>query len=74
MKKEEEWALSPKPQREKDALRRLAALEDLVEKKASIYARLLTDMRLAGEMENIAKSHAERKGLLIKLGMEVGEV
>ena len=74
MKKEEDLALSPKAQREKDALRRLAILEDLAAKKASVYGKLLTDMRLADEMQKLSKNHEERKTLLVKLSAEVGGV
>ena len=42
-------------------------LEDLAEKKAKIYARLLTDMHLAEEMKSLALRHEERKELLVKL-------
>ena len=73
MKQEENLSLSPRPQREKDALRKLAILEDLAEKKATVYARLLTDAHLAEQFENIAKGHAERKSLLTKLALEVAE-
>ena len=73
MKQEEILSLSPRPQREKDALRKLAIIEDLAEKKATIYARLLTDTLLAEQLENIAKAHAERKSLLTKLALEVAE-
>ena len=35
-----------------DFLTELAGAEDLAEKKTKIYARLLTDVALAAEMEN----------------------
>ena len=44
-----------------DVLCYLAKREDLAEKKAKIYSRLLTEPALAQEMEALAKRHAERK-------------
>ena len=49
---------------EKLALERLAGIEDLVEKKAKIYSRLLTDAALAEDMESLANRHAKRKTTL----------
>ncbi|MBQ8884886.1 MAG: hypothetical protein IJY62_00710 [Clostridia bacterium] len=46
---------------EKSVLRELAEAEDLIEKKAKIYSRLLTDQSLAEDMETVAIRHAERK-------------
>ena len=40
---------------------RLAKREELAEKKAKIYSRLLIDQKLAEDMETLAVSHANRK-------------
>ncbi len=48
-------------------LENLIAMEDLAEKKTKIYARLLIDSALAGEMEGLSIRHAERKKILEKL-------
>ncbi len=48
-------------------LENLIAVEDLAEKKTKIYARLLMDSGLAGEMEALSARHAERKKSLEKL-------
>ena len=53
--------------REKLALERMIQMEDLAEKKAKIYARLLTDIRLAQEMQGLSLRHEERKETLVKL-------
>ena len=45
----------------------LISYEDLAEKKAKIYARLLIDPFLAEEMEFIAIRHAERKKRLMQM-------
>ncbi len=45
----------------------LAAAEDLVEKKAKIYSRLLTDMSLSEDMTAIAARCEGRKEMLEKL-------
>ena len=50
-----------------NALRVLASLEDLVEKKTKIYARLLTETSIATEMERLSARHAERKSALTAL-------
>ena len=42
-------------------LERLSGIEDLVEKKAKIYSRLLMDCALAEDMETLANRHATRK-------------
>ena len=43
----------------------LAELEDLAEKKAKIYSRLLTEVNLAQEMETLAVRHANKKASLL---------
>ncbi len=48
-------------------LSRLIELEDLAEKKAKIYSRLLTDVALAKEMESLALRHEKRKERIVKL-------
>ena len=54
-------------QREYTALQRLAYMEDLAEKKARIYSRLLMDVMLAQEMEGLAERHQQRKTELLAL-------
>ena len=51
-------------EKESCVLKRLAGLEDLVEKKVKIYSRLLTDAALAEDMETLASRHAKRKTTL----------
>ena len=46
---------------EEKYLKELIALEDLAEKKARIYARLLVEPPLAKAMEELALRHEERK-------------
>ena len=48
-------------EKEEEYLKELMELEDLAEKKARIYSRLLMEPTLAKEMENLSKGHAERK-------------
>ncbi len=45
----------------------LLSLEDLAEKKAMIYSRLLTDAALAKDMESLAERHALRKAAIESL-------
>ena len=47
--------------KEAEILLSLVKMEDIAEKKAKIYSRLLTEPALAQEMEALAKRHAERK-------------
>lgn len=54
---------------EKNALRKLTAVEDLAEKKAMIHSRLLMDTALAKEMEDLAMRHEKRKERLCLLGL-----
>ena len=58
---------------EKEIVERLIALEDLAEKKCKIYSRLLTEVSLAQEMENLASRHAERKKLIEKTIFKKGK-
>lgn len=51
-------------EKERLALERLASIEDVIEKKAKIYSRLLTDAALAEDMETLANRHAKRKTTL----------
>ena len=51
-------------EKESCVLKRLAGLEDLVEKKVKIYSRLLMDAALAEDMETLASRHAKRKTTL----------
>ena len=46
---------------EEKYLKELIELEDLAEKKARIYARLLVEPPLAKAMEDLALRHEERK-------------
>ena len=52
---------------EKELLSALYKAEDLAEKKARIYSKLLTEIPLAQEMEELADRHATRKQLLYSL-------
>lgn len=45
----------------------LAEREDLAEKKAKIYSRLLTEPNLAENMETLAVRHGNRKKSLVAL-------
>ena len=54
-------------EKEETALKRLLGVEDLAEKKARIFSRLLTDVALAKEMESLAKRHEQHKGVLLNL-------
>ena len=49
---------------EKNVLQQLIKMEDLAEKKASIYARLLTEVALAQKMGQLAEAHKQRKQAL----------
>ena len=62
-------------EREQNALFALARKEELVEKKAKIHAKLLTEPRLAKEMEELALRHEKRKQTLMKLatGKEINK-
>ena len=51
-------------EKEKEALQTLMQVEDLVEKKAKIHARLLMDAALAKDMEELAFRHEKRKEIL----------
>ena len=53
--------------REKEALEKMLQLEDLAEKKSKIYARLLTDVHFAQEMNSLSLRHEKRKEILVKL-------
>lgn len=54
-------------EREKEGLKTLMMVEDLVEKKAKIHSRLLMDAALAKDMEELALRHEMRKETLVKL-------
>ena len=47
------------------AIERLIRLEGLAQRKAEIYAKLLTDQTLANDFSAAAQRHARRKQLLI---------
>ena len=48
-------------EKEEKYLKELMDLEDLAEKKAKIYSRLLVEPALAKEMESLSTRHKERK-------------
>ena len=52
---------------EERLLQDLMALEDLAEKKAKIYARLLIDPAIAQDMDKISTRHQERKNTISSL-------
>ncbi len=54
-------------EKEKKRLQELLTLEDLAEKKAKIYSRLLMDVAKAQDMEALSARHAERKAEIEKL-------
>lgn len=54
-------------EKEKKTLEELVLLEDLAEKKAKIYSRLLMDADKAKKMEELAARHATRKKELEEL-------
>ena len=54
-------------EKEKNRLQELLTLEDLAEKKAKIYSRLLMDVAKAQDMEALSARHAERKAEIEKL-------
>ena len=51
----------------KQGLQELLILEDLAEKKAKIYSRLLMDVDKAQEMEGLSARHAARKSQIEKI-------
>ena len=57
----QENVLENNAEREKQAFVKMLQLEDLAEKKAKIYSRLLMDVEKAQEMEGLAARHAARK-------------
>ena len=54
-------------ERETEGLFVLLSLEDLLEKKTKIYARLLTEVSMAQNMEKLALRHEQRKERIEKL-------
>lgn len=56
--------INEKTPRETELIRTLAEVEDLAEKKAKIYSRLLTEQTLAEEMKKLSARHAERRARL----------
>ena len=54
-------------EKENEYLKELMDLEDLAEKKAKIYSRLLMEPSLAGEMEKLSARHKERKECIERL-------
>ena len=60
-------------QTKQSAIQQVVDVEGLAEKKADIYARLLTNPTLAKDMESLAKRHQERKTVLQQLLGNVNE-
>ena len=60
----QENLLENNTEREKQAIEKMLQLEDLAEKKAKIYARLLTDNALADDMNALSLRHEKRKEIL----------
>lgn len=56
-----------------DFLTMLAEIEDLAEKKAKIYSRLLTEPALAQEMDALSARHQTRKNAVLSLKENRGE-
>lgn len=56
-------------EREKESLKTLMTVEDLVEKKAKIHSRLLMDAALAKDMEELSLRHEKRKETLSALAL-----
>ena len=56
-----------KAEKERLALETVLQAEALAEKKAAIYAKLLTEQGLAKSMEEIAMRHAKRRETLMKI-------
>ena len=54
-------------QEENSRLIALAEWEDILEKKAKIYSRLLTEVALAKTMESLSLRHEQRKQRLLAL-------
>ena len=49
---------------ERKTLNDLCLMEEVAEKKANIYARLLIEPSLSKEMEDLAMRHRERRSML----------
>lgn len=60
---------NPKIEEEKEALKTLMTVEDLVEKKAKIHSRLLMDAALAKDMKELSMRHEKRKETLSALAL-----
>lgn len=54
-------------EKEEKYLKELMELEDLAEKKARIYSRLLVEPALAKEMESLSVRHEKRKETIERL-------
>ena len=52
---------------EKEILKQLWEMEDIAEKKTRLYSRLLLDVRLAQDLEEISLRHAQRKQKIERL-------
>ncbi len=52
---------------ENEYLEEMCALEELAQKKANIYARLLFDPALSKKMEALSLRHGERKATLERI-------
>ena len=60
-------------EKEKGWLFALAQVEDLVEKKTKIYSRLLTEVAIAQDMEELSARHTKRKKKLEALALGKSE-
>ncbi len=56
-----------KKEEEKNALKAVCEIEDLLEKKTKIYSRLLMDTALAKDLESLSNRHKARKETLSAL-------
>lgn len=52
---------------EEKTLQELCLMEEIAEKKANVYARLLIEPSLSKEMEELALRHQERRAALERL-------
>ena len=56
-------------------LEKLLEMETLAQRKASVYGRVLTDVRLSDEMQHLAKFHGDRaQEIADLLGVDGGEI
>ena len=60
-------------EKEERTLKKLRKMEDLAQKKISIFSHILMDVALAQDMEALSERHAERKNTLSALLGETSE-